>query len=199
MTAARLRGWPPALAVPPLPGAEPPQILAVAPGAGRAMGMVVGPGAPTQRSQTRHGKLFPRAFIRPESPLIRLIDLNLSGLKARTAGGPAGDQVFKTASMGRPWPRPSLRWFPAALRLHSQSAIPHQPELGAAPLGYADSRTSSPPAPTILVVPLGWKQRRSRRTAGSPHPCVIHGSTRPATILGLPRFDGQGRWLGQAA
>jgi hypothetical protein len=68
--------------------------------------------------------------------------------------------------------------------LRSQSAIPNQPELGAAPLGHAGSRTSSPPAPVILVwCPLGWKQRRSRRTAGSPHPCGTHGSARPARTL----------------
>ena len=169
------------------------------PGAGRAMGMVVGPGPPTQRSQTRHGKLFPKAFIRLECPTDtpdRPESQRLEGTDRRWTNS---RQVFKTASTGRPLQGPVCTGYPAALRLHSQSAIPHQPELGAAPLGYADSRTSSPPAPTILVVPLGWKQRRSRRTAGSPHPCVIHGSTRPATILGLPRFDGQGRWLGQAA
>lgn len=39
-------GWPPALGRAALPGGEPPHILAFAPGAGRAMGMAAGPGAP---------------------------------------------------------------------------------------------------------------------------------------------------------
>jgi hypothetical protein len=33
------------------------------------------------------------------------------------------------------------------------------------------------------VVSLGWKPRRSRRTAGSPHPCGIYGWARPARML----------------
>jgi hypothetical protein len=43
MTVARPRVGPPARGHAALPGVELPQILAVAPGAGRAMGMVVGP------------------------------------------------------------------------------------------------------------------------------------------------------------
>jgi hypothetical protein len=46
MTVARPRVGPPPLAVPPYREVRPPHILAFASGAGRAMGMVVGPGAP---------------------------------------------------------------------------------------------------------------------------------------------------------
>jgi hypothetical protein len=46
MTVARPRDGPPALGRAALPGAELVQVLALAPGAGPAMGMVVGPGAP---------------------------------------------------------------------------------------------------------------------------------------------------------
>jgi len=47
MTVARQEGWPPAFGPAALPGVEAlTSWQALAPGAGRAMGMVVGPGAP---------------------------------------------------------------------------------------------------------------------------------------------------------
>jgi hypothetical protein len=40
------------------------------------------------------------------------------------------------------------------------------------------------PVPIILVwCPLRWKQRRSRRTISSPHPCATYGVARPAQTL----------------
>src|SRR5215207_2711130 len=47
MTVARPRVGPRPLAVPPCREVRPPHLLAFAPGAGRAMGMAAGPGAPT--------------------------------------------------------------------------------------------------------------------------------------------------------
>jgi hypothetical protein len=144
MTVARPRVGPPALGRAALPGAEPPN-PGSRPGAGRAMGMVVGPGPPTQRSQTRHGKLFPRAFIRLESPTDtpdRPESQRLEGTDRRWTNS---RQVFKTASTGRPLQGPVCTGYPAALRLHSQSAIPHQPELGAGPARLCRQPNLEPP------------------------------------------------------
>jgi hypothetical protein len=165
-----VEGWPPPLAVPLCQEMSPLTSWHSPRGRPKPWGWRSAPGAQPYPGNTMasHSQGHSLGWT---LPLIRLIDLSLSGLEPRIAGGPAGDLVFKTASMARPSPRPSLRWFPAALRLHLQSTIPHQPELGAAPLGYADSRLRA----RWRLPSLSYPSAGSSGAAGGPpvHPILV--------------------------